>query len=274
MKTTTFLTSAVLITAVLFSGCKKKEDKLKKDDPAALADPAQVQNAVVFYFGGSWCGVCGENGKPSKDAIKSELGDRATIISCQLNGTNNINDPMNSPTANALKSPLKVFGIPSLVIGGANDVITTVPYNTMKTNAVSTANAAKDKAPIAAINATFSLSGNTLAINSKTKFFADQTEEYYIAPYILESGLDYKQSNDQSANINVHDNVVRANAASKATGDLLSGNNKKDEVKTKAFTVTLNDTWKKENIQVALVLWKKNTDGSYTICNGFNKKIQ
>jgi hypothetical protein len=119
-----------------------------------------------------------------------------------------------------------------------------------------------------------SISGNSLTINTRTKFFADQTEEYYLAAHVIESGLNYTQSSDLSKNKNIHDNVLRATASSAGTGDLISGNNKKDDVKTKSFTVTLNDAWKKENMKVALVLWRKNSDGKYTICNGFSKSIQ
>jgi hypothetical protein len=271
MKKITILMSAVMIAAFLFTGCKKKEEEPKGNGPVVDAGPSQIQNAVVIYFGGTWCPPCGSTGRPAKDAVKSQVGDRATLISCQVS-SQSAQDPMNNAASNALAGTFGVSSVPSLYVGGANEVIAKVA--SMQTNAVPTANTMKDKTAIAASDATFSLSGNSLTINTRTKFFADQSEEYYLAAYVLESGLNHAQVSDAGANKNIHDNVLRANAASAATGDLISGNNKKDEVKTKSFTVTLNDAWKKENIQVALVLWRKNTDGKFTICNGFHKKIQ
>jgi hypothetical protein len=276
MKKITILMSAVMIAAVLFTGCKKKEDEPKKDGPVAVAGPAQVQNAVVFYFGGTWCPPCGSNGRPAKDAIKSQLSDRATIISCQLNQSASNKDPMNNPSANAVAGAFGASSLPTIFVGGANANSIVPSTSAMSTNAVAAANTAKDKTAIAAVDATTSISGNTLTINTRTKFYADQTEEYYLAAHVLESGLFIIMLKVliSSENKNIHDNVLRVTATTSGTGDLLSGNNKKDEVKTKTFTVTLNDAWKKENMQVALVLWRKNADGKFTICNGFHKKIQ
>jgi hypothetical protein len=275
MKKITILMSAVMIAAILFTGCKKKTDDEPKGNGTVVAEgPAQVQNAVVIYFGGTWCPPCGSNGKPAKEAVKEALGDRVTLISCQVaaGGT----EPMDNSSSNQLSN--NVFGVrsfPSLYVGGANEIISSIPSTSaMSTNAVAAANTAKDKTAIAAVDATTSISGNTLTINTRTKFYADQTEEYYLAAHVLESGLNHAQSSDNSKNKNIHDNVLRVTATTSGTGDLLSGNNKKDEVKTKTFTVTINDAWKKENMQVALVLWRKNADGKFTICNGFHKKIQ
>jgi thiol-disulfide isomerase/thioredoxin len=275
MKKITILMSAVIMAAVLFTGCKKGTDDEPKGNGTVVAEgPAQVQNAVVIYFGGAWCPPCGAYGKPAKEAIKEALGDRVTLISCQL-AAGRV-DPMDNPSSIQLAS--NVFGVqsfPSLFIGGANDIISSIPSNTaMSTSSVAAANTAKNKTAIAAVDATMSISGNSLTINTRTKFFVDQTEEYYLAAHVIESGLNHTQSSDLSKNKDIHDNVLRVTASTAGTGDLISGNNKKDEVKTKSFTVALNDAWKKENMKVALVLWRKNSDGKYTICNCFIKSIQ
>lgn len=268
------LMALVVAGAMLLTNCKKEEKGSGTTTPTETG-PAQKQNVVSIYFGGTWCPPCGAYGKPSKENLKISFEDNLTLLSCQGNGGGGATDPMNNADANSFISGFGISGFPTLYIGGANEVIQQVPLTTdMKVKAVEIGNTFKSKTAIAACDATFTLSGSDLTINSRTKFFADQTEEYYLGAYITESGLNYTQTNDASINKNIHDNILRKKVSTNTFGDLLSANNKNGDMKTKSFNVSLNSAWNIDKLYVSLILWRKNTDGKYTICNGYTKKIK
>lgn len=223
-------------------------------------------------MGGTWCPPCGAYGKPTKESLKAQFGDKLTLISCQVNGS--VADPMNNADANAFLQLFQAKGVPIIYVGGNNGVIQGIGGSTtMSATATTRGNELKALEAAATCSASLSLSGDDLTINTETKFFQDQTEEYYLAAYITENGLSYTQASDASANKNIHDYVLRAKASSAITGDLVSSNNKKGDVKAKKFTTTLNNSWNKSKLNVSLILWRKNTNGQLTICNGFTKKL-
>ncbi len=261
------LMSLVVLGALLLNNCKKETPK--GNEGGTTETPKQ--RTVGIYFGGTWCPPCGAYGKPAKEQLKSELKDDAVIISCQVNG--GTADPMNNADANAFLTGFGVTGVPTMFTGGANEVMKGVGGSTtMATTLIANAKATNALAAFANISATVTIEGSNITVNTKTKFFKDQTEEYYVSAYVLESGLNYAQSSDASVNKNIHDNVLRTKLSSSVFGDLIGSNVKTGDSKDRFFTGTINSAWKKENITVAVVLWRKNSDGKVTICNGVTVK--
>lgn len=256
--------SAVIIAAFAFTGCKKEEKK--------PADAVGEQKITAIYFGGTWCPPCGANGKPAKENLKTEFGNKVNIISCQINGSTP--DPMNNADANAFAQVFGVRSVPTMFLGGGNGLIASVGgSSSMSASCITKGNEIKGLTAVASCDASLSLSGDNLTINTTTKFYADQPEEYFIAAYITENGLNYVQASDGSAHKDMHDFVIRSKASLSITGDLISNNNKKGDSKTKTFNTVLNSTWNKSNLYVTSVIWRKNPDGLVTICNSSSKKL-
>lgn len=266
MKKLSILMFAVLISAITFTGCKKKDDAPQAE---TKKPETPLQTPVAIYFGGTWCPPCGAYGKPAKEALKSQFNSNIVLISCQIG-----QDPMNNADANAFASGFGVQGVPTMYIGGNNGLINGVSGGTAMTQTcITNAQSIKDKTAVANITATASVNGENITVNTKTSFLQDQTEEYQVAVFVLESGLNHAQVSDGSANKNIHDNVLRKKLSTTVFGDVLSSNNKNGDVKEKSFTSTLDASWKKENMSVAVVLWRKNSDGKVTICNGTTVKL-
>jgi hypothetical protein len=272
MKNIVHVATVFALSALLVAGCKKKEKDVAPVTPV-VSGPAQVQNSVVIYFGGTWCGPCGAYGKPAKEALHNSEGEKVSIVSCQVNGGGGATDPMNNPDANAMAGVFGIKSVPSLFIGGHNDLITSVPSNSsMSSTAISTAQTVEGKMAVAASSMEVSGTGTSVSIKTQTKFFENQTEEYYLAVYLTESGLTYTQYQDMSSNKNIHDNVLRTKVTA-ITGDLLGSNVNNGDIIDKTFSATLDPSWNRANMSAVLVLWRKNTDGKITICNGTTVKL-
>jgi hypothetical protein len=263
------LLSLALLGVMFISNCKK--DPKGSGTPTPTETPKQ--RAVAIYFGGTWCPPCGAYGKPAKEQLVNALKDDVILISCQLNSSS-VTDPMNCPDANSLAGGFGVSGVPTMFTGGANEIMKGVSSGTaMGSTATANAQATLALPAFANISGTATISGGTITVNTKTKFLKDQAEEYMVAAYVLEDGITATQSSDASTKKNIHDRVLRTKLSSTVFGETIGSNFKSGDSKDKTFTATLNSSWNAANLSVAIVLWRKNTDGKVTMCNGVNVKL-
>jgi hypothetical protein len=270
MKNALLLASAAVL--VTFASCKK--DPEPEPSPAVVA---QTQQATVFYFGGTWCPPCGAYGKPGKEYITKAYGDKAQIISCQVNG--GTADPMNNASANALAGTFGVSSVPTMFFGGGGEIFASAVGNGI-TNSTCATNIDKKLAiaPEGNMKFTTELSGNDLTVKAQTQFFkaiTPTTGKYFIAAYLTEDGISATQSSDMSANKNIHDHVLRLTLGTSATGELVGDNAAQWEVKNFTFFGALNNDWVKSKMHVVLVLWKQDpTNNKFTVCNSMIGKLQ
>lgn len=269
MKKLLYLSVAFGLLAL--GSCKKKETGGTNNGTSYTVAPNQ--NSVIIYFGGTWCAPCGAYGKPAKETIKNANPD-VTILSCQLN-SQSVTDPMNNTDANALATSFGISSVPTMYVGANNGLIKGYVGNGIVASSVQAdINANKALTPKAASKFTVTLSGDDMTVNTTTEFYADQTEEYYIAAYVTEDGLSYTQASDGSVNKNIHDNVIRKNITPVSSfGEILKAAPTKGVV-TKTLTGTLSPLWNKDKCKLHIVLWKKGTDGKYSISNGVSGKIK
>jgi thiol-disulfide isomerase/thioredoxin len=263
------LLSLALLGVLFLSNCKKETE----DGGATNNTETPKQRAVGIYFGGTWCPPCGAYGKPAKEQLVNQLGDDVILISCQVNGSTA--DPMNNADANSFAAGFGVTSVPILYTGGGNGVMQGAGGSSvMATTVISNANAILTLAPSANISATYSISGSSVTVNTTTKFLQDQTEEYMVGAYLLEDGITATQSSDGSTNKNIHDHILRTKLSTAIFGDAIGSNLKKGDSKEKSFTGTINPSWNSSKLSVAVVLWRKNTDGKVTISNGVNATLK
>jgi hypothetical protein len=264
-----FASAAVLVT---FASCKK--DPKPEPNPAVVS---QTQQATVFYFGGTWCPPCGAYGKPGKEYITKAYGDKAQIISCQVNG--GTADPMNCASANALAGTFKVSSVPTMFIGGGGTIFSSIVGNGI-TNSSCATNVDQKLAltPEANMKFTTELTGNDITVKAQTQFFKAITPtsgKYFIAAYLTEDGITATQASDMSTNKNVHDHVLRLTLGTSATGEMLADNAAQWEVKNFTFFGALNNNWNKAKMHVNLVLWKQDpTTSMFTVANSWIGNLQ
>ena len=113
------------------------------------------------------------------------------------------------------------------------------------------------------------ISGSTVTLDVKAKFFTAATGDYFIAAYVLEDGIVASQSMVSApANATqVHNHVLRG-AFSATFGDAFAnGSIESGKVFGKTFTTTLNSSWKVNNLSYSVIIWKKDAGGIYKFEN-------
>lgn len=263
---------AVIAASTLFLGsCSKDEDT--KDNPGGGGNAVENydQNSVIFSFTGNWCGPCGANGKPAITKVYNAKKDRTIVLSCQLNGGSK--DPLNSQEANILAGAFGIQSIPTIYVAGFELPMTQIPVNSSaETNIIAKVDELIGNKPTVFPIIKKSINGSTMTVNVETKFLKEVSGEYYISAFVLEDKIAGNQfiggvGWDTNAEFS---NVVRKGLeiGSNGFGQLVtSGSVTVGQSFKKDYTVTLDPTWKAENIKVAVVISKK-TDGKFTVSNG------
>ncbi len=248
------------VVAIAASACKK-------DDLGAAAEPvesftvAKQHNPNFFYFGATWCSYCGSNGKPVAEGLygKPKYKDAGFIFY-------HLNDEFSTPQANTLSAVLGVTGYPTVSIDGGN-----YGFSSNKEQDMSYKEGYLDRqssvSPLCNTQIKASTTSNSIDIEYKTKFWESTTDSIYVNIVAVESNL-YAVQQGQSGNAhqNIHDFVYRAQTTTKLFGDFVTAKAEKDQIFKKTAKIAYNPLWKKENMHLIAVVWRKNTF-FYTIVN-------
>jgi hypothetical protein len=254
----------LIFAGVLLGGCKKDDED---DDTDDTFQPKQEQWGFAVNYTATWCGPCGNWGAP----LIKELGlvSRTVAITNHASG-----DPMHVASLYSTMTADRTTGggIPSFWVG--DDKVSTGDAKT-KLNALIA------KPASTGIILKHSKSGNNMIIETRTKFFAAATGEYFLSVFVLESGIpggtsagQYSQSGAADANY-THSFVIRASSVpSNAYGELIVSNPEAGKVVDKKYTIALDPTWNKQVYACAL-LWKYDAAAAvpkYKFVNAFQVK--
>lgn len=243
-------------TLVLVS-CKKEDTS---GDASSLAVSTD-QKALVMKFSATWCGPCGSNAVP----VSNQLHDNypytvnAVHFQCGSSGTPDQTMPSNvkAPGHNAAQSAYGVTGIPQF-IAGVKEVSTS--YSTVSAEV----NTMIAPATVAGIGVTKSISGTTMTINWKAKFFADYPDGAKLALYVIENNVPIT-SQAGSPNTKSLSNVFRGvpnswtwtgqtiSAGAVAAGTPFEG--------TATYTL-ISDVKTPDNLEVVAVLYSNKMNGN------------
>ncbi len=234
-------------------------------DPEATIDngtcalPQKIQMGFVVEYTATWCGPCGANGAPTMHGLY-EMGN-VIGITAHASG-----DPMHIPALyNSFNSCRPSGGgIPSFWIGDE------------KSSSTGTMQALLDRDPTAGVTFTATKSGNSMVVKTLTQFFEDNTGDFYLSVYILESGIDgtsgeYEQNGTSDPEYK-HDFVLReTNVPNEVYGEkIATGPVKKNQLVRKDYTIALDPSWD-QNVYAVAVLWRKADGGAiaYEFVNGW-----
>ncbi len=269
MKKLLFITSALALTMV--AACKKDKKTGTTEAPFTVE---QTQNASYIYFGGTWCGPCGAYGKPTKQALHEDAKNaNAVFISFQVKWS--YTDPFATAQTDATAASFGVTGVPSAFIAGGT---------TFSKFGFSSNNATNQSTQQATFNTVYgqtarvngkafpTISGKTLTVKTKNKFFVTTTDTFFVNVYLTESNLIATQYLDGSTKQNIHDFIWRAQSSANIWGDQLVIAPTNGQIVENTVTFALNDSWTKTNCDVNVIIWKK-VNGKYGIENCYKTKM-
>ena len=245
--------------------CKKEKDEIAPD-PIVPAAPqgitvAQTNTAIYNKLTATWCPPCGSWGWELSNDITADIGtDGITMATYGSSSSSYGNTDFYNQTAADFKAGFApTAGWPAFCVNGVNItqyVGSGIDTGTTHTNAINAINDHKNAPVVANSGYTTSISGNTLTIETRTKFFADLLGEYYIGAYVIEDGVLHIQAN-QSGSV-AHHHVLRGTADDSTWGELITSASTTGSTFDHTFTITLGSSWVQSNIEVATVIWKKN----------------
>lgn len=254
--------SLILLTFVLILGaCKKDEEE------TAGLEPTSTQNGFAINYTATWCGYCGDWGAPLIHKWGADAS-KAVVICSHAS-----NDPMNNSLYGEFSADRTTGGgIPSFWVG---DTKTT--DNNAMIDLVGSGSAK------AGVDYSYEVSGTTMTVKTKTKFFSPEAGEYYLSVLALEDGINgnstagqYTQSGVSNSYPNDdyhHDYVLRASASGSAYGTLIASNPANEAVVDKDYTITLDPSWKSP--YAVVIIWKYDASASapqYKYINALKKK--
>ncbi len=222
------------------------------------------QRAIVTYIGATWCPPCGAYGDPTKVYIESTHGSNAITLNVQSGDAISASSDFGPKFGSVFQTFASVTSIPHAYFSGANYAMTERGFYT----SASSNNSAADN-DITSILATqlevgvaaqATLSGNTVTIHTRSKFYA-AAGQHYIGVYLLEDGVEaMQQISGASAATTTHNNVMRT--AAYTGNDLgiesLGGSFASQELVEGTYTIPVSSGWNKSKLQVAIVIWKSN----------------
>lgn len=116
----------------------------------------------------------------------------------------------------------------------------------------------------------FTISGNALTVNTKSKFFEAASGQYFVNMYLIFNNVAKLQEvKDSNELMRVHRDLLRysATSANHHGVSIATGSVPQNSEFLKTFNYTLDPTWKKSDITIMTLMWKY--DGSdYTFVNG------
>ncbi len=226
--------------------CKK--DNTTTPTSTAL-NPVQKQWGFVLEYTAQWCGPCGQWGAPTMTTLCA-VSPNVVGVACHAASGDAMN---NSALYSSFYSDrTDGGGIPHFWVGDQNNNYATSAMTTLLAQTCT-----------AAVDLNYTRSGNTITVNTQSKFFANGTGNYYLSVLVLESGINgsasaptgYPQNGTTDANY-THKHVLRASAITgKAYGEsIVNGTVKVGQTINKSYTITLDPTWTK-TINVCAILW-------------------
>ena len=306
MKKLSILLSAVALTAMVFSGCKKTA---KNDGETAWFEPENKQRSLMLDFTATWCTYCGLWGHPTFNAAETSIGDGALPFNVQGSSSElsaiqykpNNDTPYYARHTADFSSKLTnvtVSGYPTLVVNNKSG------YSSgSQATMVSDMNTFNAQAPVANINFGITKNANGFTAKTTTKFFKATSGEYYITMFITQNNIVHQQNVGGTYVPNyTHNNIIRAWPITNAkettgtiaglnktfgdaiiSGDIAAGkfvnteltyytDNKMTMIPTTFDVLTWNQN-NTANMYVTALIWKKENTGTYTFVNGVRKPL-
>lgn len=247
-RTILFISIFSLVSAVVFTGCKKDEE----EEPIVVPVIKQSE-AFIINFTQTDVAACGQWGKEYFEGAFN--GDNSVDVS-KLNGiAAHIGGTLQSTVADDLKSLHAVTVAPNLSVGATN-------YDTNTGGWINAIIASQLQAPSCAVGVLKSIDGTTMTIRTKTKFYNAVGGDIRLAVYIAENNVKATQAGTTDNN---HIYVLRGKATA-TFGNALTNSASAGAEYDKDFTFAINGSWNASNLKAIAVLYVVDISGKPFSC--------
>lgn len=259
MRKITLMMTLVTALALVFNSCKKKDVEPSNDNQQNTGGIAveEKNTSVIHKFTGTNCYYCGDWGWPFFiDMVNQYHGTDAVCIGAY--SQNQFAKLLINPFATAMDKRLPVVkGYPTFA-GNFFDAWTGAnTLQAMKDNIANAVNNHKNAPVIANSGLTFTENGNEIVVQTRTKFFQNADGVYNLSVIVLEDGVIAAQSGPNGGANASHKKVLRASngdwGVEIANGAVSAGTTFDKEV-----TIAKDPSWNMANVELAILLWKKN----------------
>ncbi len=212
-------------------------------------DVPEIQQSLITKITATWCPNCGSWGWDFYEDIYADNADKALIITAHRSGD------LQSDVGVDFTSNFGVNYQPFFIVNNENQNVNSTNTASKRSAIQNLVNNNYSLSPIANAGLQVTKDGNSLIVQTKTRFFQNAMGEYYLGVYVIEDGvINFQQGIGNDA---VHKNVMRASMSSSSFGELIAnGNIDADSEFDKEFSIQLGN-WNVNNLEIATIIWKK-----------------
>ncbi|WP_222167298.1 T9SS type A sorting domain-containing protein [Edaphocola aurantiacus] len=210
--------------------------------------PEMKSRSLVCKFTETWCGPCGGWGWNLANQVIADIGDKGYYVGVMGSSTPS---SMNANCYGPFESNFPVGGYPTFIVndedGGSYLSEVSGAYNTFAATT-----------PVASPAAYFTISGTTINVTSKTKFWTGTSGEYYVSALVVENKVLAAQ-NGQSGTPEHHYLLRGSMMANKSPWGMLlyNGAIAANTEYSQDFSMTMGAGWNADNISVLVAIYKK-----------------
>lgn len=220
--------------------------------------------ALLLKMTASWCEPCGYYGFITENIYESNSED-ILFVNCHV-ATSTVGDPYSGSMHNLLNGTV---GIPAYNVCGKYLTAWPPSYDTI----IEHSNAFLDQTPQSNIAFNYTITGNSITVNTTSKFFQNQTsvdDQYYVGAFIVENGITVNQHINGTYEDQIQNRVLRTVMGGSVQDLGLWGDQIAEGVIAAGttfdhqFTATLDPAWNQSNMDVVVVIWKR-SNGVFTV---------
>lgn len=234
--------------------------------------PVSKSVPIINKTTATWCGPCGQWGWELFDEIITDNKPKAILM-----GTygDEASDLFNQTAGDFYDDFCSGAGWPAFAVNGANRTAYSssggIYTSTTRNNCKMVSDSFAATTPLASTGYTYKITGNTLTVNTKTKFWQATSGNYFVGVYVIEDGVMNTQAG-QSGTV-AHHYVLRGSISAGASFgvSIVNGSVTSGQTYDKSFTYTLPANWNKSKLQVVTMIWKKSSGPGYDFINANNK---
>ncbi len=245
---------------IMLTSCKKT-DKVASQTYEKTAPlnyiPIIVPEANTAFYGkftAIWCRPCGEYGWELNDSIIAEIEDKAIAMGIYSELQGSTGDRLAISSVAGWYGDFGVKGYPSFIVNGINENSYTVGQST-KSNVMNAINKFVGTPVEIAVGGNLIWTGQKLTVNAAVKCFKVQKGDFFVGAYMIEDKV--KSTQVGQSGVVEHRYVCRGSMFDwygyKFIGLLTAG----AQTDASSCEYDVPSEWKKENMSVALIIWKK-----------------
>lgn len=231
----------------------------------SVAPSRFVRRICAMEFTGTWCAMCPAGMTRLNYLISSDYEGIVYLMSFHVNGTSA--DPMAIEQSSILSKKFAISGYPSCVVDMRKEMGLSENYTVMRTIFNESLEKYVSHCGVA-ISSLYNEAGSEAKVTVRVT--SEKTSDYRLIVYAVENGLKYEQNDGGNYRDYTHNHVVRKLLSVSVDGDKL-GQISEDKEVTQEYAVTLDNTWKAENLSFyALVTDENGYVNNLAVCEAIN----